>query len=573
MKNLVYINLSQNNLSTLPEEVFQNNTAIEELNLSYNSIDFLPMNIFKNTNLAILHINHNEFSSKPNFLAPELQRLYFAYNNIRAIDVAMFKPFTSLDTLDLHGNNIQKMHNSAFADLKELKNIDLSFNDLTVINPTIFLANDKLDSIKLNDNPRLSRLPEDGFLSYSSLSKSLYHLDVSNCDILELSENTFASMPSLNTLNLSGNNLRSIDNMVFTALSKLVDLDLSFNAIEFIDNGAFSQNLNLRKLKISYNRLDTMPSKIVRGLRNLNELDISGNNLETVWAESSEKSGVALNLKNLVYFNVSFNNIKTVYLTDVQIMPSVTVLDIKHNPLECNTNFQQVLKYVAKKHISSNDPSRGRPYASYKIQTDDVLYVRDPDLMWEDLAKRVCVPAPDDDSTNEDNDDEYYNDDDNDEEDEEVEEEEQNISSNNKKTTKQNIDSINIIYDSTESSESVESNEDNDDDDDNNIRDKEILIGREIDYVQRMGERILYGSGAKQEARGHYLWPIIIIVCTVIAVLLTVARVISIITHRRGERYRQALLQSKNSIIYQKLTEDLPPQMPKVHRYMPVEQV
>lgn len=555
MENVIYINLAENKLTTLPKNVFRNNTFIEELNLSFNSIDFLPADIFSGmVNLAILNLNYNEFSSAPNFFAPDLQRLYFAYNKIRVIDNFMFKSFKNLIHLDLHGNGVQKIQINVFSELGDLKEIDLSFNDLTNIKPTIFLANDKLDSVKLNDNPRLNKLPIDGFLSFSNLARSLYHFDVSNCDISEISEGTFISIPALITLNLSGNNLRVIHKNVFTYLSKLVDLDLSCNAIEFIDNAAFSNNINLRKLQLAYNRLETLPTKIFRKMKNLNELDVSGNRLVQIWAESSPNSRVALDLKNLAYLNVSFNVIQTVYLTDIQVLPNIAVLDIKNNPLECSTHFQQVLKYVGKNNITASDPFRGRPFASLSLN-NDAYFVRDPDAKWEELAKDVCVPMP------------YDNDDDDDND--SVSNEQDNIAPTIKVPTKPQIDSKNNVDEGDDSSES-----ESEEDDSNDIREKEILIGREIDYVQRMGERILYGGGSsRQEARGHYIWPIVIIISTVIAVLLIVARVIAIITHRRGERYRQALLHSKNSIIYQKLTEDFPTQMPKVHKYMPVQQV
>lgn len=103
---------------------------------------------------------------------------------------------------------------------------------------------------------------------------------------------------------------------------------------------------------------------------------------------------------------------------------------------------------------------------------------------------------------------------------------------------------------------------DEDDDDDDSESNEEFPLENEIQREYAVIEQ--YG----------YLVPIAVVLFVVLLVLTVVAKTMSILMRRRGERYRQALLASKNSIVYQKLSEDIAaPTTPKFHRYAPIEQV
>lgn len=247
LPNIVFISLAENMLTTLPHNIFHSLATLEELDLSSNSIENLPRHIFDNTSLSILNMRYNEMSGRPAFVAPELQKLDLSYNKLTTINDMMFTDMPNLNNLVLKGNAIRKVHHAAFAPLADLRHVDVSFNDLEQVSSLLFLENAYLETVRLNDNSRLKRLPMEGFES-ASKEFNVYLMDVSNCDLSELGEKTFQTMPKLTILNLSWNNIESLGVGVFVYLTKLTKLDLSNNLINELSDMLLLHNRNLKKV-------------------------------------------------------------------------------------------------------------------------------------------------------------------------------------------------------------------------------------------------------------------------------------------------------------------------------------
>jgi Leucine-rich repeat (LRR) protein len=214
MKNIIYINLAGNKLTTLPQGLFDKTDTIEELDLSYNKIVTLPKNIFNKTSLGILHLKYNEIDSNLEFVTKDVQKIDLSYNKITEVNNKMLKNMENLSNLSLKGNKIKRINPAAFVALKGLRNIDLSFNDLDQLNSLLFLKNSDLEVVRINDNLRLKTLPAEGFET-NAKSFHVYLFDASNCDIGNLGENTFKTMPFITRLYLSGNNIEKIAKDLF----------------------------------------------------------------------------------------------------------------------------------------------------------------------------------------------------------------------------------------------------------------------------------------------------------------------------------------------------------------------
>lgn len=569
LKNIIYINLADNKLKTLPEGIFDKVETIEELDLSTNSIAELPKNIFNKTSLAILHLKYNLISSNLDFVTADLQKLDLSYCQIRNINGQMFKGMEGLTNLILKGNRIKKINQIAFTSLKGLRQIDLSQNYLDQISALTFLGNKDLDIIKLNDNPRLKQLPSEGFQS-SYGTFNTYMLDVSNCDISELANDTFKTMPQLTRLNLAWNNLQTLEPAVLSYLDKLMELDLSNNLITDLGEHTFTQNRNLNKLNLSGNQISRLSAKVFLPLQYLNHLDVSDCDLRTIWDSSAPSAKNPKVLPNLKLLNVSYNEISSVYVSDLESLTSLRVLDIKNNSLKCNPHFKALIKWLGVKKVSLGDSSKEQ-----RTHAELNAYITDnsaPLIEWSQFAQEICQTAKnagDSPVVIKDTEIDETDEDDNDTEEDETDDEDYSEEQSTK-----NEDPI----DSNDPQYYDEDTADDDEDENENLVDaanglqkiEQAILGGKIKSDDPLDEEVVILDGnTLLQISGLWL-PIMCIAMGIVVIMLAISRIFA----KRGERYRQALLASKNSIVYQKLTEDIvAPKTPKVHRYAPIQQV
>lgn len=386
LSNIVYINLSQNNLQKIPDGVFDKIDTIEELDLSYNALKSLPSNIFNHTALAILHLKYNSITNDLKFGTSDLQQLDLSFNQIHSVHHGMFDKMSSLTNLNLKGNGLTKIQPDSFLTLKNLRHIDLSINELDQISSMIFYKNSELDVIRLNDNPRLSQLPTDGFRSYSGYF-TVYYLDISNCAISSLGHKTFSTMPHLATLKLAWNNINNLERDTFAKLNKLIDLDLSNNLIAKLDDLLFMSNNDLTKLNLAGNPIHKLNVRLFLPLNKLRELDVSDCELKSLLTDN--EYGVKRSYKfyeTLRSFNASANQIHKMHSDDVRQFKNLRSLDITHNPLKCNEDFQDFIRYVSL-HTQMM-PHRVQSLAN--LDTDSSLLQQQAQAGWSNLAHEIC---------------------------------------------------------------------------------------------------------------------------------------------------------------------------------------
>lgn len=300
--SLQTLNMSSNSLNTLPPDMFRSSRDIKHVYLQNNSLTILAPGLLEGLDqLQVLDLSYNQLSSRwvnrNTFKGiVRLVVLNLGYNKLSRIDASVFHDLYTLQILNLEHNSIDFIGEGAFDELKNLHALTLSYNKIKRIESYHFADMYALNQLLLDSN-------EIEYIHGQAFE------NVTNLEDLSLNDNNLGKVPGgigklrfLKTLDLGKNHIQSINNSSFEGLDLIYGLRLVDNHIMNISRDTFSTLPSLRVLNLASNRIDYVEQSAFASNPTLQAVRLDDNQLTDI-------SGVFTNLQSLIWLNVSSNNI------------------------------------------------------------------------------------------------------------------------------------------------------------------------------------------------------------------------------------------------------------------------
>ena len=215
----------------------------------------------------ITEIDPNAFSNvKPDFLD-------LIGNELTALNPALFKDVSNLNTLWLTDNKLTSLPVNLFSSLNNLERLFLESNQLSRLDVDAFKGLSKIRELWIGEN-QISSLEQDLIKELTTLER----FSIEGNKLTSLDPKTFKALKNIRKLFLERNQIEKIDSSTFQDLPKLENLDLSSNKLTVINSGAFFYlKGSLAELILNDNKLESIPVGDLYCLNPELRLDLCGN--------------------------------------------------------------------------------------------------------------------------------------------------------------------------------------------------------------------------------------------------------------------------------------------------------
>ncbi|XP_072048543.1 uncharacterized protein [Amphiura filiformis] len=214
-------------------------------------------------------------------------------------------------------------------------------------------SNTSLESIELFGN-QLSHIPDEAFKGLHNLIS----LDLSSNNISDLYGDSFNGLHQLLVLNLFGNSLTNVTGTSFRDLTSLQTLDLRLNLITSLTATAFATLTSLEVLHIDFSSLANVPSKPFITLPSLQDLTFE---IDTVIFDCGDTREFFTGLIELKHLAVGatenctnfcpLTSLETLILTGANIEQNITdecwsKIPLKHTEVYATNVLHSLYKYL-----------------------------------------------------------------------------------------------------------------------------------------------------------------------------------------------------------------------------------
>lgn len=277
LSQLVYLDLSYNEIKSIPNEFFESMLSLHTLNLSKNCLQSFAVTYDSALiSLTVLDLSYNSLQNLllDSVTLSNLRELYIQNNHLQTLQFDIFSRLPSLRLLNLQSNNISLC--SMYSGLAKQRLVGEESGCVS------FVDSPALQYLYLADN-MLSILP-----AYTFYKTSLIALDISMNPGLKIEVKALSGLErSLEYLHLHGNSLIEL-NIDLPCFSHLKHLNLSENQLNWLPR--WGSDSPLEVLDLRNNRFSSLQNSNILALENsLKNLYLTGNPLNccgNIWLSS-----------------------------------------------------------------------------------------------------------------------------------------------------------------------------------------------------------------------------------------------------------------------------------------------